>query len=80
MEVLLSHFGTDWKQVDEICLAGGFGFHVDLEKMIALGMFPEEARGKIKVLGNTSLQGAVACLFRKMPEQDLRKLQRWRKK
>lgn len=74
MEVLLSHFGTDWKQVDEICLAGGFGFHVDLEKMIALGMFPEEARGKIKVLGNTSLQGAVACLFQEDARAGLEKI------
>lgn len=63
MEVLLKHFGITWEQVDEICLAGGFGFYVDLEKTISLGMLPEEARGKIKVVGNTSLKGAIDCLL-----------------
>lgn len=63
MEVLLKHFGITWEQVDEICLAGGFGFYVDLEKIISLGMLPEEARGKIKVMGNTSLKGAIDCLL-----------------
>lgn len=63
MEVLLKHFEITWEQVDEICLAGGFGFYVDLEKIISLGMLPEEARGKIKVMGNTSLKGAIDCLL-----------------
>ena len=41
--------------------------------MIALGMLPEDW-GKIKVLGNTSLQGAVACLFQEDARAGLEKI------
>lgn len=63
MEVLLKHSGIVWDQVDEICLAGGFGFYVDLEKTISPDILPEAAREKIKVMGNTSLKGATDCLL-----------------
>lgn len=46
MEVLLKHSGIVWDQVDEICLAGGFGFYVDLEKTISPDILPEAARNQ----------------------------------
>lgn len=74
MEVLLENYGTSWDQVERVCLAGGFGFHVDLEKTIALGMLPEEIRDKICIMGNTSLKGAIDCLKDKESRKRLEKL------
>ena len=60
--------------METVYLAGGFGFHVDLDKTITLGMLPEEIRGKIRVMGNTSLKGAVDCLTRTDSKERLERL------
>lgn len=63
IEVLLRRFGIGCAEIDTVYLAGGFGFKIDTEKAISIGLLPEGFRGKIRVAGNTSLQGARACLF-----------------
>lgn len=62
MEVLLKRYGVTCEQVSQVYLAGGFGYRVDQEKAIAIGMLPEEFRGRIKAVGNSSLAGAMRCL------------------
>ena len=63
IEVLMQRFGTNADEIDTVYLAGGFGFHMNVEKAIAIGLLPEEFDGKIKIAGNTSLSGAKACLL-----------------
>ena len=63
IEVLLRRFGIGCGEIDTVYLAGGFGFKIDTEKAISIGLLPEGFRGKIRVAGNTSLKGARACLF-----------------
>lgn len=50
------------KQISHIYLAGGFGFHLNLDSAYTLGLFPEEFREKVQIAGNTSLLGAVRAL------------------
>lgn len=63
IEVLLKRFGTDAASVSSVYLSGGFGFRLDVDKAISVGLLPEAFRGKIKIAGNTSLEGAKACLL-----------------
>jgi uncharacterized 2Fe-2S/4Fe-4S cluster protein (DUF4445 family) len=49
--------------IRNIYLAGGFGFYLNLETAYTLGMLPEEFRGRIHVVGNTSLYGAIRALM-----------------
>ncbi len=63
IEVLMQRFGTTADAIDTVYLAGGFGFHMNVEKAMAIGLLPEEFAGKIKIAGNTSLLGAQACLL-----------------
>lgn len=63
IEVLLKRFGTDAASVSSVYLSGGFGFRLDVDKAISVGLLPEAFRGKIKIAGNTSLAGAKACLL-----------------
>lgn len=63
IEVLLRRFGISCGEIDTVYLAGGFGFKINTEKAISIGLLPEGFRGKIRVAGNTSLKGARACLF-----------------
>ena len=59
VEVLLKRFGTDYSGIDTVFLAGGFGVRIDQDKAVAIGMLPEEFRGKIRAVGNSSLNGAI---------------------
>lgn len=68
VETLLVRYGISYDDVHKVYLAGGFGYKLDTEKAIAIGMFPEEFQGKIEAIGNSSLAGAVEYLT----EQDSR--------
>lgn len=63
IQVLLKRYGADCDQIRTVYLAGGFGFSLDVEKAIAVGLLPEGFRGKIKIAGNSSLEGARVCLL-----------------
>ncbi|NLF48866.1 MAG: DUF4445 domain-containing protein [Acholeplasmataceae bacterium] len=51
------------EQIETINLAGGFGFYLDLDNLLTVGIFPEAFRGKIRSLGNASGQGLIDCLL-----------------
>lgn len=63
IETLLYRYGITADQVEHIYIAGGFGYALDYEKAIQIGMFPTEFSGKVKVAGNSSLGGAVKMLL-----------------
>lgn len=58
ISLLLKEYGIGASEVDKVYLAGGFGFYLDVESAFAIGLLPEEFRGKVTVVGNTSLEGA----------------------
>ncbi|MHB8130563.1 MAG: ASKHA domain-containing protein [Mobilitalea sp.] len=62
IEVLIKSYGITLQQIDKVYLAGGFGYKIDVEKAIHIGLIPEELRGKILVIGNSSLAGAMGYL------------------
>ena len=47
------------KHVDKVYLAGGFGYRMDVEKAVGIGLIPEVFADKIRVIGNGALEGAV---------------------
>lgn len=58
--------------VDQVYLAGGFGYYLDVEAAFRIGLLPERLRGKVRAAGNTSLAGAcrLACdLYRGIIDQ-----------
>ena len=59
IEVLLLRYGLVYSDINAVWLAGGFGVKIDQEKAIAIGMLPEEFRGRIYAVGNSSLSGAI---------------------
>lgn len=62
IETLLHEYGITADQVQRIYVAGGFGYKLDYDKAIQIGMFPAEFTGKIQAVGNSSLEGAVELL------------------
>lgn len=64
MKGLLKTAGITAKAVDKVWIAGGFGFHLNTRDAIDLGMLPQELEGRIEIVGNTSLAGAVDLLYK----------------
>jgi uncharacterized 2Fe-2S/4Fe-4S cluster protein (DUF4445 family) len=50
------------EEIDILYLAGGFGNYINIENAIAIGLLPEELKGKIVPVGNASGTGAVIAL------------------
>ena len=60
---LCSYAETDPDAITELCIAGGLGFYLNEKNALAAGLIPEEFTGKIRVIGNSGLSGAVQCLL-----------------
>lgn len=58
-EILVNKFGTSFEELDRIYIAGSFGYHLDIEKAVRIGLLPELVIKKTKGAGNTSLSGAI---------------------
>ena len=61
IETLLAESGGG--DPEEILIAGGFGCRMDEEQAIRIGLFPEQFRGHITMIGNSALAGAQRYLL-----------------
>jgi uncharacterized 2Fe-2S/4Fe-4S cluster protein (DUF4445 family) len=59
IETLIKRYGISCEQIDTVFLAGGFGYKINIEKAVNIGLFPKELAGKIMAIGNSSLAGAI---------------------
>jgi len=57
-QVLARAIGLDFRQVERVYIAGGFGNYLDCAKAIAIGLIPDLPTEKIRFVGNTSIHGA----------------------
>lgn len=71
IQILLQKAGVTSEQVEQIYLAGSFGYHLSVEKAIGIGLLPMAFAGKIEAVGNTSLQGTKELSLGKFYEEDL---------
>lgn len=56
--ILVKEYGITFADIKKVYLAGGFGYYLDVEKAARIGLFPDELKGKVTAVGNTSLKGA----------------------
>ena len=69
--VLLKSAGISAGDVEEVCIAGGFGSRLDPQSAITMGMLPEEWNGRITPLGDTALLGASMALLSREDREEL---------
>jgi len=62
IDILISQYGINTEEIKNVYLAGGFGFHLNIEKAVSVGLLPGEVCDKVKVVGNSSLGGMVKFL------------------
>ena len=58
----LTTLGVSFGELDRIYVAGGFGYHLDVEKAIVLGLLPDLPKEKFEFIGNGSASGAYLVL------------------
>jgi uncharacterized 2Fe-2S/4Fe-4S cluster protein (DUF4445 family) len=63
IETLLTATGITAAEIGRVYLAGGFGMHVDVPHAIAIGLLPGFRAEQVRVVGNTSLAGALLALL-----------------
>jgi uncharacterized 2Fe-2S/4Fe-4S cluster protein (DUF4445 family) len=71
-EILARTIGLDFRDVERVYIAGGFGNYIDREKAISIGLIPDLPVEKIRFVGNTSILGAALGLLSESTWQELR--------
>lgn len=56
--ILTKEYGIAFSDIRQVYLAGGFGYYLNVEKAVRIGLFPAELADRVKAVGNTSLAGA----------------------
>jgi len=62
---LVKETGSSLGDIKNVYLAGGFGSYLDHENALAIGLLPEELRGKITSVGNSCGAGVLRCALSK---------------
>ncbi|SMC31922.1 ASKHA domain-containing protein [Sporomusa malonica] len=71
IECLLDANGLSTADVDRVFIAGSFGFHLNADSLVNIGMLPNQFRGKISFLGNTAKTGGQALLLNQGARQTI---------
>lgn len=59
VKTLTEKYGAEAEAVRYVYIAGGFGYRLDYEKAVGVGLLPKLFKKKIRPVGNSSLRGAV---------------------
>jgi uncharacterized 2Fe-2S/4Fe-4S cluster protein (DUF4445 family) len=71
IEALLAKNNVLPEMVDQVYIAGSFGYHLNPESLINIGMLPPVFQDKIEFLGNTSKTGGQALLLNNSSRQKM---------
>lgn len=74
LETLIRKYGTACEEIEKIYVAGGFGYKMDIDKAVGIGLLPKECREKIEAVGNTCLKGAVKYLLQEDAQEQTERL------
>lgn len=74
IETLILRYGISYNDIGTVYLAGGFGYKININKAIDIGLIPKALSGKIKAIGNSSLAGAQKYLTYTDSKQRIEKI------
>lgn len=60
---LLSQAGRSVNDLEEIVVGGAFGYHLNPQNLQRIGLLPEDFKGRITFVGNSSLSGASLAML-----------------
>ncbi len=59
IKTLVKAYGIRLGDITNVYLAGGFGYQLNIEKAMGIGLLPKELKNKVIPVGNSALRGAV---------------------
>jgi uncharacterized 2Fe-2S/4Fe-4S cluster protein (DUF4445 family) len=71
LDALINHAGLAYDDIKTLYIAGGFGFNLNFNSGVGIGLIPGELHGKIKLIGNSSLGGATRYLTDRHGEESI---------
>lgn len=74
IDMLLREIGISVGDVDEILVAGAFGFHLQPNSLIGIGLLPDACQHKIRFVGNTAKEGAKAVLLNQQASREIQEI------
>lgn len=63
IEILLEECGVAAGELKKVIIAGGFGYHLDEESILRIGILPAGLKTGVSFVGNSSLGGAVRTVL-----------------
>ena len=63
VEMLLARLELKETDLDEVVIAGAFGFHLKQESLKSIGLIPASYQGPVSFVGNASLAGSARILL-----------------
>jgi uncharacterized 2Fe-2S/4Fe-4S cluster protein (DUF4445 family) len=65
MEMLMERLGLSLQNIDEIVIAGSFGYHLRADSLRYISLIPPDYEGPVTFVGNSSLAGSARLLCNK---------------
>lgn len=69
--LLLKELNLSYGEIEQVLVAGAFGYHLKPASLTAVGLLPAELQDKIIFVGNTAKEGAKAVLLNKDTVQEV---------
>lgn len=63
IEILVEAYGISFEEIEQVYLAGGFGYFLEEESAIKIGLLSKELKGKVQAVGNSALAGCYTYHF-----------------
>lgn len=74
IEILVEAYGIALEDIGRVYLAGGFGYFLEEESAIRMGLLPKALQGKVQAVGNSALAGCYAYHFDARAEQKITRI------
>lgn len=74
VSMLLKQINTSIENIDEVVIAGAFGYHINPESIKTIGLIPKGFKGEITFVGNSSIEGGRIALISKGKLKEMSKI------
>ena len=76
IETILYESKVEIEKIETLYIAGGLGYYLNVENAVNVGLLPMSLLSKIKLVGNTSLQGAILCMMKQEYQEKIENVSR----
>lgn len=74
LETLVQEYGASLEEIENLYIAGGFGYRMNIKKAAGIGLIPPKLEKKALPMGNTALAGARTYALLPESEEKLKKI------